>query len=106
MSNENNTPATAPAVPAARRKPALLAVAAATLVGGLAYGAYWAIALRHHESTDNAYVQAPVVQITPQVGGTVLAVLAQRRQGVDLAARALDTQVGLARALGGGWHAA
>jgi len=33
------------------------------------------------------------------------AVLAQRRLAVDLAARALDTQVGLARALGGGWQA-
>lgn len=31
------------------------------------------------------------------------AVLAQRREAVDLAARALDTQVGLAHALGGGW---
>ncbi|MET0544206.1 MAG: efflux transporter outer membrane subunit [Variovorax sp.] len=31
-------------------------------------------------------------------------VLLQRRQGVDLAARALDAQVGLARALGGGWQ--
>lgn len=31
-------------------------------------------------------------------------VLVQRRQAVDLAARALDTQVGLARALGGGWQ--
>ena len=31
------------------------------------------------------------------------AVLAQRRQGVDLAWRAIDTQVGLAQALGGGW---
>lgn len=31
------------------------------------------------------------------------AVLAQRRQGVDLAARALEAQVALARALGGGW---
>ena len=30
-------------------------------------------------------------------------VLSQRRQGVDLVARALDAQVGLARALGGGW---
>jgi len=30
-------------------------------------------------------------------------VLAQRRQAVDLAARSLDAQVGLARALGGGW---
>src|SRR5256885_12513249 len=43
---------------------------------GLAYGAYWALVLRHHENTDNAYVQAPVVQITPQVGGTVLEILA------------------------------
>ncbi len=59
-----------------RRKPALLAVAAVTLLAGAAYGAYWALALNHHESTDNAYVQAPVVQITPQVSGTVLAVLA------------------------------
>lgn len=33
------------------------------------------------------------------------AVLAQRRLAVDLAARALDTQVGLVRALGGGWQA-
>ena len=32
--------------------------------------------LRHYEGTDNAYVQAPVVQITPQVGGTVLQILA------------------------------
>ncbi|PZQ53104.1 MAG: RND transporter, partial [Variovorax paradoxus] len=33
-------------------------------------------------------------------------VLVQRRQAVDLAARALDTQVALARALGGGWRPA
>jgi NodT family efflux transporter outer membrane factor (OMF) lipoprotein len=33
-------------------------------------------------------------------------VLAQRREAVELAARALDTQVGLARALGGGWQPA
>jgi len=31
-------------------------------------------------------------------------VLQQRRLAVDLAARALDTQVALARALGGGWQ--
>jgi membrane fusion protein (multidrug efflux system) len=70
------TPAPAPAVSRSRRKPALLAVAALTLSAGLAYGVYWALVLRHYESTDNAYVAAPVVQVTPQVGGTVLAVLA------------------------------
>ncbi len=80
--NETPRPATpsatppAPAVSPSKRKPALLAVAAATLLVAAGYGTYWALALRHHESTDNAYVQAPVVQITPQVGGTVLAVLA------------------------------
>ncbi len=69
-------PAPAPAVPSARRRPALLALTAVVLLAGAAYGAWWAIYQRHYESTDNAYVQAPVVQITPQVGGTVLAVLA------------------------------
>ncbi len=68
--------APAPAVSSSKRRPALLAVAGATLLAGLAYGAYWGLYLRHYESTDNAYVQAPMVQITPQVGGTVLAILA------------------------------
>lgn len=36
--------------------------------------------------------------------GAETAVLAQRRLAVDLAARALDTQVGLSRALGGGYE--
>ena len=68
--------APAPAVSASKRKPALLAVAGVTLAAAVAYGAYWALVLRHYENTDNAYVQAPVVQITPQVGGTVLEILA------------------------------
>ena len=83
MSSNQDTPrasaaasAPAPAIAASRRRPALLAVAGVTLLAGLGYGAYWASVLRYHEATDNAYVQAPVVQITPQVGGTVLAVLA------------------------------
>jgi len=64
------------AVPAAKRKRAMLAIAGVTLLAGIAYGAYWGLHLRHYENTDNAYVQAPVVQITPQVGGTVVAILA------------------------------
>lgn len=68
--------APAPAVSASKRKPVLLGIAGITLLAGIAYGAYWGLYLRHYENTDNAYVQAPVVQITPQVGGTVLAILA------------------------------
>ncbi|HEY9067137.1 MAG TPA: HlyD family efflux transporter periplasmic adaptor subunit, partial [Burkholderiaceae bacterium] len=56
------------------RKKALTGVAAAIAVAGLAYGAYWALVLNHYESTDNAYVQGNVVQLTPQVGGTVVAI--------------------------------
>ncbi len=62
--------------PESRRKAALLGVAGVTLVAAAAYGSWWALVLRHQESTDNAYVAAPLVQVTPQVGGTVLSVLA------------------------------
>lgn len=59
-----------------KRKKALLAVTALVAVAGIAYGAYYALVLNHYETTDNAYVQGNVVQITPQLGGTVLAIQA------------------------------
>jgi membrane fusion protein (multidrug efflux system) len=59
-----------------RRRKALAGIAAVVLLAGAGYGLYWALALRQVESTDNAYVQGNVVQITPQVGGTVVAILA------------------------------
>nr|CBA32973.1 hypothetical protein Csp_B16710 [Curvibacter putative symbiont of Hydra magnipapillata] len=43
---------------------------------GLAYGGFEYYGARHSEETDNAYVQGNVIQITPQVGGTVTAILA------------------------------
>jgi membrane fusion protein (multidrug efflux system) len=80
--NDDNTPAkNAAAAPTAaptngKRRRALLGVTSVTLLAAVGYGAYWWIFQHHYESTDNAYVAAPVVQITPQVTGTVLAVLA------------------------------
>jgi membrane fusion protein, multidrug efflux system len=80
MSTETNQAAPiAPVTPAApqgnpARKKALTGVAAAVVVAGIAYGAYWALVLNHFESTDNAYVQGNMVQLTPQVGGTVVAI--------------------------------
>src|SRR2546429_1253032 len=38
------------------------------------YGAYWAQVLRHHQTTDDAYVGGNVVQITPQISGAVVAI--------------------------------
>ena len=75
--------AAAPVVPAptisprkvrAKRRIALGAVAVAVLLAGAAYGVYYALYLSHYESTDNAYVQGNVVQVTPQVPGTVIAI--------------------------------
>ena len=71
----------APAKPARKprtraRKRALLGVTALVVLAGLAYGVYYFLFLSHYESTDNAYVQGNVVQITPQVGGTVVAIKA------------------------------
>ena len=61
--------------PNTKRAKALKGVALVVLLG-LAYGGYEWYLGRHEESTDNAYVQGNVVQITPQVGGTVTAIFA------------------------------
>ena len=60
----------------AKRKKGLLGLAAVVVVAGLGWGAYEWLVASHYESTDNAYVQGNVVQITPQIGGTVLAIYA------------------------------
>ena len=49
---------------------------------GLVYGLYWAQVLRYHQSTDDAYVGGNVVQITPQISGTVVAIGADDTQFV------------------------
>jgi membrane fusion protein, multidrug efflux system len=59
-----------------QRKKALTALAAVVVVCGLGWAAYDFIVASHYESTDNAYVQGNVIQITPQIGGTVQAILA------------------------------
>jgi membrane fusion protein (multidrug efflux system) len=58
------------------RKKALLTLAGVVIVAGLAWAAYEWLVASHYESTDNAYVQGNVIQITPQIGGTVMAILA------------------------------
>ncbi|MRD47886.1 HlyD family efflux transporter periplasmic adaptor subunit [Caenimonas koreensis DSM 17982] len=78
MSNDTpNTPATT-TIKATnpRRRKALTAIASVVVVAGLGWAAYEWLVASHYESTDNAYVQGNVIQITPQVGGTVLAIQA------------------------------
>ncbi|RZL65566.1 MAG: HlyD family efflux transporter periplasmic adaptor subunit [Variovorax sp.] len=59
-----------------KRRRALTALGAVVLLVGAGWGIYeWQVA-SHYESTDNAYVQGNVIQITPQIGGTVMAIMA------------------------------
>jgi len=77
MSNET------PKAPAISRRWRLLAgVGAGVLAVTLAYGLYWAQVLRYHQTTDDAYVSGNVVQITPQISGTVVAIGADDTQFV------------------------
>ncbi|HET9762587.1 MAG TPA: EmrA/EmrK family multidrug efflux transporter periplasmic adaptor subunit, partial [Casimicrobiaceae bacterium] len=67
-----------------RRRRWLAIAAAAFVVAGLGYGAYWATVLRFRESTDDAYVGGNVVQITPRIAGTVVAIGADDTQFVNV----------------------
>ena len=71
------TPSSAPApapVPNGKRRVLLTIVSVVVILLLIAYGVWWALFARHFESTDDAYVAGNVVQVTPQVSGTVLAI--------------------------------
>ena len=66
----------------ARRTLWLAIVTGAFVAIGAAYGVYWATVLRYSQSTDDAYVNGNVVQITPQISGTVVSIAADDTQFV------------------------
>ncbi len=66
-----------------KRKRWLVISIAAFALMGVAYGSYWALALRYTQSTDDAYVNGNVVQITPQIAGTVVSIAAEDTQFVQ-----------------------
>ncbi len=85
------------------RKRRLLLLALVFSAAGLAYGVHWFWHGRHHESTDDAYVAGNVVGVTPRIGGTVVAVMADNtdfvRSGQILARLDdADARLALARA--------
>ena len=72
------------------RKKLLLAVIGAFAIGGIAFGGYYATHLRNTESTDDAYVNGNVVQITSQVPGTVVKIDADDTQFVQAGATLVE----------------
>jgi membrane fusion protein (multidrug efflux system) len=71
-----------PAKKPGRRKALLAMLAVSLAMAGAVYGLFYFLVARFHVNTDDAYVNGNVVQITPQVTGTVVAVNADNTQVV------------------------
>ena len=65
-----------------KRKRMMTLLVSVILIAAIAYGLYYFLVARFHEDTDDAYVNGNVVQITPQVAGTVVSVNADDTQTV------------------------
>jgi membrane fusion protein, multidrug efflux system len=73
---------TQPANSGSKRKRMMTLLVIVILIAAIAYGLYYFLVARFHEDTDDAYVNGNVVQITPQVTGTVISVNADDTQTV------------------------
>ncbi|MFT4301850.1 MAG: biotin/lipoyl-binding protein [Desulfovibrio sp.] len=65
-----------PLIPSSKRKFLMGVAAASFAVLFIGYGVYWFISARYDVSTDDAYVSGNVIQVSPQIAGTVIAVRA------------------------------
>lgn len=102
----NESPPVDPALSASRkaaRKVWLRRIAFALVVIGLGWGVWYLLVARNFVSTDNAYVQAQMAQVTPLVASSTVEVLVKDTQQVkagDLLVRldAADANAALAAA--------
>ncbi|PMS18298.1 EmrA/EmrK family multidrug efflux transporter periplasmic adaptor subunit [Trinickia dabaoshanensis] len=86
MSDTQQTAASVQSQNSNRRKRLMTLLVGVILIAAVAYGFYYFLDARFHEDTDDAYVNGNVVQITPQVTGTVIAVNADDTQTVTAGA--------------------
>ena len=76
------TPAAGAYRPPSRRWQMLALLGGTVALGAVAYGAYWALVIAHHITTDNAYVGADIASVTPMVSGSVAKVAVVETQVV------------------------
>ena len=86
---ESKTPG-AGTVPGRARRGGLLGLGAVVALGALGYGGYWFFDGRYFESTDDAYVDGDVVQVTSEVPGTVISLNVDDTQRVRAGQRLLE----------------
>jgi membrane fusion protein, multidrug efflux system len=82
MSDPQQNAASAQPQSNGKRKRMMTLLILVIVIAAIAYGFYYFLVARFHETTDDAYVNGNVVQITPQVTGTVIAVNADDTQTV------------------------
>src|SRR5438105_4486682 len=75
-------PEVAPAHAGSKRGRGLMALGLLAILGAVGYGSYWLLSARFYESTDDAYVNDDLVQITSEVPGTVMVLSVDDTQGV------------------------
>ena len=80
--NASENTAQQPARPRGRAR-TLILVTLVLVLALIAWGVWWAMVGRHFEETDDAYVSGNVVQVTPQVAGTVIAIHADDTEQVQ-----------------------
>jgi len=88
--------------PNGKRRKVLSIIAVVFIAIGLLWGLFWLLVLSKRERTDDAYVNGNKVVISPQVSGTVVAVLADDTQFVKagqvlVRMDPVDAETGLAR---------
>ncbi|MDF0605761.1 EmrA/EmrK family multidrug efflux transporter periplasmic adaptor subunit [Neisseriaceae bacterium TC5R-5] len=70
-----------PAAPSKRRRN-LLVITLLFLLLAIAYTVYWVLVLSKQQSTDDANVSGHIVQITPEISGTIVKVAVEDTQSV------------------------
>jgi len=95
--------AAAPTAATSKRRRGLMALGGVAILGGVVYGSYWFLSARHYQSTDDAYVDGDLVQITSEVPGTVISLTADdtqdvRREQVLLQLDPADAQIAMSNA--------
>ena len=65
-----------------KRRHGLMALGLLAILAAVGYGSYWLLSARFYESTDDAYVNDDLVQITSEVPGTVMVLSVDDTQGV------------------------